>query len=103
MGVNNVIREIVSHEKRMNPGHQKHWAVGGSITMVLADCGHQVSRKLSQGLPKTNRVRCPECTDLANGARIRTGNPDGTWTVWGWDYETNLPTKRIAPSSEQPQ
>lgn len=92
MSVNNVTRQIVSHYKTTR-----------QITMVLADCGHQVSRKLSEGLPKTNRVRCRACTELANGAQVRTANPDGTWTVWGWDYETNLPTKRIAPSTEQSQ
>lgn len=95
------MRDIATHSKRMNPGAHKHWAVGGSITMVLAECGHQEFRKLSQGLPKTNRVRCRQCTELANGAQTKTGNGDGTWTAWGWDPETRLPTQRIVPAENK--
>ena len=92
MSVNNVTRQIVSHHR-----------TASQITMVLADCGHQLYRKLSQGLPKTNRVRCTACTGLANGGQARSQNPDDSWTIWGWDYETNLPTRRTAPAKEETQ
>lgn len=92
-----IIRAIESHSVHMNPGHQKHWAVGGRITFLLADCGHQVTRKLSQGMPKTMRVRCDECTSLANGARHRTGRADGGWDSWTWDAEKGLPVCRVVP------
>lgn len=88
-----ITRPIASHTKRMNPGFHKSWAVGGTLYLVLGECGHEQARKLSQGLPKTGRVRCRECEDLRAGVRVKRGNGDGSWTRFGWDAETGLPTR----------
>lgn len=90
-----ITRPIASHTVRMNKGHQKHWAVGGSINLTLGECGHQQIRKLSQGLPKTGRVRCRDCEQLRDGSRPRTRAHDAPWIEHGWDEVTGLPTQRI--------
>ena len=51
-------REVLRSEEHRNPGFEKSWAVGGSIRLFLV-CGHEVSRKLSQGVPR--RTRCRDC------------------------------------------
>lgn len=88
-----ITRPIASHTVRMNPGSHKHWAVGGSIYLVLGECGHEQGRKKSQGLPKTRRVRCRECESLRDGGHPMQGNGDGSWTRFGWDAATGLPTR----------
>lgn len=95
-----IIRPIASHAVRMNRGHHKHWAVGGSITITLGGCGHEQGRKLSQGLPKTGRVRCKECEQLRDGARPRTRAFGCPWVVHGWDEATVLPTLTELPGTE---
>lgn len=95
-----ITRPVASHTTRYNPGAQKHWAVGGSIYLVLAECGHEQSRKISQGLPKTGRVRCKECEQLRDGSHPRTKAGDGPWIQHGWDATTGLPTLTELPSTD---
>lgn len=93
-----ITRPISDHVTRLNRGAEKHWAVGGSIYLTLAECGHEQSRKLSQGLPKTGRVRCHECEQLRDGVRMRTGPREGPWIQYGWDSATSLPTRTEIPA-----
>lgn len=93
-----VKRRIEAHRVHMNPGAHKHRSVGGSICITFAECGHTAYRKLSQGLPKTMSARCDECSSLASGVRVKTGQPDGSWLAWTWDAETNLPVSRVVPA-----
>jgi hypothetical protein len=90
-------REIVSERTRMNPGSHKSRAVGGSILLVLAECGHTQYRKLSQGVPESRMVRCKECEDLRdsvlNGSTRSEGIGDGPMYRLGWDFERELPTR----------
>jgi hypothetical protein len=92
-----VKRKIVSEKRSLNPGANKHWAVGGSITLVLADCGHTQYRKLSRGVPESGVVRCLECEDLRES--VLTGSTrsekigDGPMYRLGWDFERELPTR----------
>lgn len=90
-------RGIVSETRRLNAGAHKHWAVGGSITLVLAECGHTQYRKLSQGVPESRMVRCMECEDLRdgmlNGVTRSEGIGDGPMYKLGWNEELNLPTR----------
>jgi len=93
-----VKRRIESSRVLMNSGFHKHRAVGGSLCITFAECGHMTYRKLSQGVPKTMIAVCNECTELANGAKIKTGQPDGSWLAWSWDAESNLPVSRVVPA-----
>lgn len=95
-----ITRPIASHSIRMNRGSHKHWAVGGSITLILAECGHDQGRKLSQGLPKTGRVRCRECEQLRDGVKSRTRAYGCPWVEHGWDEATGLPTRTVLPGTE---
>lgn len=95
-----ITRPIASHSVRMNRGSRKHWAVGGSITLNLGECGHEQGRKLSQGLPKTGRVRCRECEMLRDGVRQKTQAFGCPWVVHGWDEATGLPTRTELPGTE---
>jgi hypothetical protein len=45
-----------------------------SIRLEL-DCGHEVTRKASAGVP--GRARCKDCELLASGGTITYGEPDG--------------------------
>ena len=89
------MREIARHSTRMNPGAHKHWAVGGSISLTLAECGHEQHRKLSQGLPARGRVRCKECEKLRDGSTPREKRGDGPWIRYGWDAEQGVPTRTV--------
>lgn len=90
-------REIVSETRRMNPGAHKHRAVGGSIKLILAECGHTQYRKLSQGVPDSRVVRCMACEELRDEALLgvirneKIG--DGPSYRLGWNAELNLPTR----------
>lgn len=74
----NIRRKIVTVEKHMNPGWQKHWAVGGRYWFIL-ECGHTHRRKISDGIPKTMIVRCDDCIHLAKGGGTTRGNIRQTW------------------------
>ncbi len=79
-----IMRAIATHSTHMNPGAHKHWAVGGSLSLVLAECGHRQHRKLSLGLPLRGRVRCKECEALRDGSRPKQKIGDGPWIQYGW-------------------
>jgi hypothetical protein len=87
-----IIRPVVAHSVRRNPGFSKSRYVGGSICLTLGECGHESHRKLSQGLPTSGRVRCQECERLRNGARPVIGGGGSPRVRHGWDDETQLPT-----------
>lgn len=90
-------RGIVSETRRLNTGAHKHWAVGGSITLVLAECGHTQYRKLSQGVPESRIVRCMVCEELRDealqGVKHSEKIGDGPSYQLGWNAELNLPTR----------
>lgn len=89
------MRAIANHTRRLNQGARKHWAVGGSLSLVLAECGHEQHRKLSQGLPSGGRVRCRECEALRDGHGSKMKMGDGPWIQYGWDADKGLPTQTI--------
>jgi hypothetical protein len=90
-------RRIASETRHLNPGSRKHWAVGGSITLVLAECGHTQYRKLSRGVPESGLVRCLECEELRdamlNGSTRSQKLGDGPSYQLGWNEELGLPTR----------
>lgn len=75
-----------------NPGFGKHWAVGGFLRFRLDGCGHELTRKLSQGTPK--RFRCQACERLRSGVKGRQRIGDGPWIEESWNDETGLPDRR---------
>lgn len=95
-------RKIESRKVYYNPGSHKSRYVGGSIYLVLAECGHTQSRKLSQGVPASGVVYCPECESLRDGSRYRERIGDGPLIQWGWDVEKGLPTQTVvSPARDQ--
>jgi len=84
-------RSIADIQYRYNKGYEKHWAVGGSITLTLKGCGHVVFRKLSQGVPKTGLVFCTECEELRDGRIYYQQIGEGPMIRWSWDAETGFP------------
>jgi hypothetical protein len=93
-----VWRTIRTRTEHDNPGHGKHWAVGGSRTLALS-CGHELVRKQSQTIPA--RVRCKRCESILAGEDRRSSYDDGiTWTKEVWDRETGMPM--TVPCDPQP-
>lgn len=95
-----ILRPILKVTRHMNPGHEKHWAVGGSLTLHLSGCGHEDRRKMSQGVPKRGRVHCKECERLRNGSTTTTTQADGSRIRETWNVETGYPLRTILPSAE---
>lgn len=88
-------REVLRSEEHRNPGFEKSWAVGGSIRLFLV-CGHEVSRKLSQGVPR--RTRCRDCERVRGGSVGMTRDlKTNLLTVEDWDPERNLPRRITRP------
>ena len=92
-----VWRQVVSHVEHRNPGFCKSRHVGGKFFMTLDECGHEVSRKMSAGLP--SKAQCYRCEQLSEGAVSRTDNGDGTQTRETWDPVRRLPVRVREPST----
>lgn len=93
-----IYRTIADSVTRLNKGYEKHWAVGGSVHLTLDGCGHEQSRKISQGIP--SRVRCRKCEDVRNGSVGKTKIGDGPWTTQVWDAKSGLPVTVVLDNEE---
>lgn len=92
-----VWRQVVSHREHRNPGFHKSRHVGGKFFLTLDECGHEVSRKISAGVP--SKAQCYRCEQLSEGAVSTTDNGDGTQTRETWDQARRLPKSVIEPST----
>ncbi len=90
-------RRIVSHREHRNAGFHKSRHVGGRFILTLEECGHEVSRKISDGVPF--KAQCYRCEQLSEGAISKTDNGDGTQTRETWDQALRLPVRMIEPST----
>ena len=89
-------RTVKLESETQNPGYAKHWAVGGSISLLYVECGHTYPRKMSAGVPK--KSRCKDCERLRAGMVSTQDNGDGTETETTWCAETNLPRRVNRPN-----
>lgn len=83
-------RKITKTEKLMNPGWEKHWAVGGIYRLTL-ECGHLNHRKISQGVPKTMMAKCDDCMRLRDGQSGTFYAAGGVLLNQKWNTELQWP------------
>ena len=89
-------RKVLGSVDHMNPGAHKSRYVGGRTYLTLDACGHELVRKISQGIPA--KVRCPDCEALSTGGRTSTQyHEGGTKTVTTWNAELGLPHRETMP------
>lgn len=84
-------REVIQCDVRFNPGHAKHWAVGG-YTVCELECGHVETIKNSRRIPEY--ITCKTCESLRAGSVYTLYDlKSRTATECAWDPVTCMPQR----------
>ena len=91
-------RKVLGSTEHLNPGAHKSRYTGGRTHLTLEGCGHELYRKISQGVPA--KARCSECERLSTSTGTSTlYHGDGTKTVTTWNAELGLPHRETMPGT----